>query len=367
MAIQSIEVIRGSLPLVTPFVTSYGTENGRHFLLLHVVGDVAEGWGECVALAEPLYSSEYIDGADEVIRRFLLPLVTPNCTAAEFVEKASVIKGHQMAKAAVETALLDFELRAQGISLASYLGAARSQVPAGVSVGIHRSLDDLVNVVGSYVAEGYQRIKIKIDKGYDVEPVRALRNEFGSELLLQVDANSAYTLDDATHLSQLDRFDLVLIEQPFAEDDLVSHIALGRILQTPICLDESVTSAHVARSVIEMGACSVINVKPGRVGGVIEAKKIHDFCVEHNVPIWCGGMFETGVGRAVNLAYAALPGCTIVGDLSPTHRYFHDDIIEPVVMRDGFIDVPHGPGIGVTPTSELLEKFATTREVIPLT
>ena len=366
MAIQSMEILRGSLPLVTPFVTSYGTETGRRFLLLHVIGDDGDGWGECVALAEPLYSSEYIDGADDVIRRFLLPLVSRETTVADFVQKSSAIKGHQMAKAAVESALLDYELRKEEKSLSQYLGAERTQVPAGVSVGMYPTLDDLVRVVGDYVTEGYQRIKIKIDKGFDIEPVRALRTAFGNELPLQVDANSAYTLDDAKHLSQLDEFGLLLIEQPFAEDDLVSHIELGRILQTPVCLDESVTSAQVARTVIEMGACSVVNVKPGRVGGIIEAKKIHDYCFTHDVPLWCGGMFETGIGRAVNLAFAALPGCTLVGDLSPTHRYFHDDIAEPVVMHDGFIDVPHGLGIGVTPTPGLLQKFTTTLDVIQI-
>lgn len=364
MAIQSIEIVRGSLPLVTPFVTSYGTEIGRHFLLIHIIGDDAEGWGECVALAEPLYNSEYIDGADQVIRRYLLPLVTRDCTAADFVQNASAISGHQMAKAAVESALLDYELRATKVSLTQYLGAARLQVPAGVSVGMQPSLNDLVNVVGGYLEEGYQRIKVKIDKGYDIEPVRALREAFGNDMLLQVDANSAYSLDDASHLQQLDEFGLVLIEQPFAEDDFTSHIALSRLLRTPVCLDESVTSFQLARSLIELGACSVINVKPGRVGGVIEAKKIHDYCYEHGVPVWCGGMFETGIGRAVNLVYAALPGCTLVGDLSPTHRYFHEDISDPVVMRDGFIDVPQGFGSGVSPDPERLEKFATSRDLI---
>ena len=366
MSIQSIEVIRGSLPLVSPFVTSYGTETHRHFLLLHVVGDEGDGWGECVALAEPLYTSEYIDGADEMIRRFFLPMVSPDITSEEFVLKASVINGHHMAKAAVETALLDYELRAQKISLAHHLGVTRSQVPTGVSVGIHRSLDDLIDVVGAYLDEGYQRIKIKIDKGYDIEPVRALRQTFGSDMLLQVDANSAYSLDDATHLQQLDEFGLILIEQPFAEGDLASHIALSRVLRTPVCLDESITSFQVARSAIEVGACSVINVKPGRVGGLIEAKKIHDYCYEHNVPVWCGGMFETGIGRAVNVAFAALPGCLLVGDISPTHRYFHDDITESFEMQDGYIDVPQGPGIGVSPVPASLDAFATSRDIFQI-
>ena len=364
MAIQSIEIIRGSLPLVTPFVTSYGNESGRNFLLVHVIGDEAEGWGECVALTDPLYSSEYIDGADVVIRKYLVSFIGPHTTSHDFSSAASAINGHHMAKAAIESALLDYELRERNESLAHYLGVTRAAVPSGVSVGIHRSIDELIRTVNGYLTEGYQRVKIKIDKGYDIEPVRALRESFGSQLLLQVDANSAYSIDDVAHLSRLDDFNLLLIEQPFAQDDFVSHRDLARQVHTPICLDESITSFDLAKSAVEIGACSVVNVKPGRVGGLHEAVRIHDYCLEHDVAVWCGGMFETGVGRAMNIAFAALPGCTLPGDISATSRYFDRDITAPVELVDGHIAVPTGPGIGVTPIAETLDELATQRTTI---
>lgn len=364
MAIQSIEIIRGSLPLVKPFVTSYGNESGRNFLLVHVIGDEAEGWGECVALTDPLYSSEYIDGADVVIRKYLVSFIGPHTTSHEFSSAASAINGHHMAKAAIESALLDYELRERNESLAHYLGVTRAAVPSGVSVGIHRSIDELIRTVNGYLTEGYQRVKIKIDKGYDIEPVRALRESFGPQLLLQVDANSAYSLSDTAHLSRLDEFNLLLIEQPFAQDDFVSHRELARKIRTPICLDESITSFELARTAVEIGACSVVNVKPGRVGGLHEAVRIHDYCLAHDVAVWCGGMFETGVGRAMNTVFAALPGCTLPGDISATSRYFDRDITTPVELTDGHIAVPAGPGIGVAPLDEILEDVVTQRDTV---
>lgn len=364
MTIQSIEIIRGSLPFVTPIVTSYGTETGRNFLFVHIIGDESEGWGECVALTDPLYSSEYIDGADAVIRQYLLPMVTSTTTSREFADRAVSINGHHMAKAAVESALLDYELRAKGESLARFIGATRESVPTGVAVGIHSSIDGLLETVKHHLDEGYRRIKIKIDRGYDIEPVRALREAFGPDFLLQVDANSAYSLEDAAHLAQLDQFDVLFIEQPLGQDDLISHASLAKSIHTPICLDESITSFDLARTALEMGACSVVNVKPGRVGGLFEAIKIHDYCVKHDVALWCGGMYETGVGRAMNIAFAALPGCTLPGDISASSRYFVDDITEPFVINNGHIDVPAGPGIGVSPRREMLEKTATSRDVL---
>lgn len=367
MAIQSIEIIRGSIPLVTPFVTSYGVETGRNLLYIHIVGDEAEGWGECVALTDPLYSSEYIDGADDVIRRYLLPMVGPQTTAQEFTNAAAAINGHQMAKAAIESALMDYELRARNESLAEFLGAIKTRVPSGVAVGLYSSIDELVATVAGYVSEGYQRVKIKIDKGNDLEPLRAVRSAFGNDLLLQVDANSAYSIADSDHLVKLDEFNLLLIEQPFAEGDLISHVELARHIQTPVCLDESITSLDLARTAVEMGACSVVNVKPGRVGGILEAKKIHDYCYSHDVALWCGGMFETGIGRAMNIAFAALPGCTLPGDISASRRYFQNDVTEPFELEDGFLVVPVGSGIGVSPIPAVLEAVATRRDVVSMT
>ena len=265
-----------------------------------------------------------------------------------------------MSKACVEVALLDLHLRDQKISLAKFLGATKTSVPSGVSVGIQNSLNDLVRVVGDYLAQGYVRVKLKIEPGSDIELVRTVRKEFGDELLLQVDANAAYTVADAKHLKQLDEFNLLLIEQPLPEDDLAGHIELVRQIKTPVCLDESITSFDTARGALDLKACSIINIKPGRVGGYLEAKKIHDLCVSRGVPVWCGGMLETGIGRAANLALAALPGFTLPGDISASARYFARDITHPFVIENGHIAVPNTVGIGVEPLPEMLANFKQT-------
>jgi O-succinylbenzoate synthase len=265
-----------------------------------------------------------------------------------------------MSKACVEAALLDMQLRDQNISLAKFLGATRFSVPSGVSVGIQKSLDDLVRVVSEYLQQGYVRVKLKIEPGSDIELVRTVRKEFGDELLLQVDANAAYTVADAMHLKQLDEFNLLLIEQPLPEDDLAGHVELARQITTPVCLDESITSFDTAKGALDLKACSIINIKPGRVGGYLEAKKIHDLCVARGVPVWCGGMLETGIGRAANLALAALPGFTLPGDVSASARYFARDITSPFVLEKGHIAVPNSVGIGVEPLPEMLASFKKT-------
>ncbi|GGK73188.1 o-succinylbenzoate synthase [Sphaerisporangium melleum] len=364
MKITGVELRRVAMPLVAPFRTSFGTESERDVLLVRVVTPDGEGWGECVAMSEPLYSSEYVDGAAEALRRFLVPAITalPNAGAYAAERALARFKGHRMAKAALETALLDVELRAAGTSFASFLGASRDRVPCGVSVGIMDSIPELIDVVAGYVAEGYVRVKIKIEPGWDVAPVRAVRERFGDDLLLQVDANAAYTLADAPHLARLDAFGLLLIEQPLAEDDLVQHAALAKRLGTPICLDESVESARDAAAAISLGACSVINIKPGRVGGYLEARRIHDLCRAHGVTVWCGGMLETGLGRAANLALAALPGFTLPGDTSASRRYFATDLTEPFVLSAGHLPVPIGPGLGVAPLPDVLDEVTTAVE-----
>ena len=360
MALRTIELWRGGIDLVSPFRTSFGTDTSRDLLYVHVVGDSNSGWGECVAGVEPNYSSEYLENCVEVISRFLVPLINRDTTAESFIKSATPIRGNYMSKACVEAALLDVQLRDQNISMAKFLGATKSRVASGVSVGIQNSLDDLVRVVGEYIAQGYVRVKLKIEPGTDIELVRTIRKEFGDELLLQVDANAAYTIADASHLKQLDAFNLLLIEQPLPEDDLAGHIELSRAISTPVCLDESVTSLDTARGALDLKACSVINIKPGRVGGYLEAKKIHDLCLERGVPVWCGGMLETGIGRAANLALAALPGFTLPGDISASARYFSRDITEPFVINNGHIDVPNTVGIGVAPLPEMLAKFKKT-------
>nr|WP_221204039.1 o-succinylbenzoate synthase [Modestobacter versicolor] len=355
------------MPLVAPFRTSFGTQTARDILLVRVRTDVGEGWGECAALADPRYSAEYVDGAADVLRRFLVPAVaTADDLDAYAVGRVlEPFSGHWMAKAALETAVLDAELRAAGRSFGSFLGAATDRVPCGVSVGIMDSVDALLDAVGGYVDAGYLRIKLKIEPGWDLEPVRAVRERFG-DIALQVDANTAYTVSDARHLAKLDPFELLLIEQPLPEDDVLGHAQLARSVRTPICLDESITSARTAAAAITLSACSIVNVKPARVGGYLEARRIHDMCAAHGVPVWCGGMLETGLGRAANVALAALPNFTLPGDTSASDRYYATDITPPFVLEDGHLRVPTGPGLGVEPDPVLLDEVTTTVEELSL-
>ncbi len=256
-------------------------------------------------------------------------------------------------------AILDAELRTEGRSFARELGSVHDTVPCGVSVGIMDTIPRLLDAVGEYLAEGYVRIKLKIEPGWDLEPVRAVRERFGDDVLLQVDANTAYTLRDARHLAKLDDFDLLLIEQPLEEEDVLGHADLAKIVKTPICLDESITSAQTAAAAIRLGATSIINIKPGRVGGYLEARRIHDLAVAHGVPVWCGGMLESGIGRAANVALASLPGFTLPGDVSASGRFYQTDITEPFVMQGGTLTVPTGPGLGVAPLPDVLDELTT--------
>jgi O-succinylbenzoate synthase len=368
MKLTGVELRRIAMPLVAPFRTSFGTETRRDILLVRAVTDEAEGWGECVALADPVYSPEYVDGAADVLRRYLIPALAAvrRLDAVAVAPALARFKGHRMAKAALETAVLDAELRAAGRSFARELGAVRDRVPCGVSVGIMDSVPQLLDAVGGYLDAGYVRIKLKIEPGWDVEPVRAVRERFGDELLLQVDANTAYTLGDARQLARLDPFELLLIEQPLDEEDVAGHAELARLIRTPVCLDESITSAATAADAIRRGAAAIINVKPGRVGGYLEARRIHDVCVAHGVPVWCGGMLETGLGRAANVALAALPGFTLPGDTSASDRYYRTDVTEPFVLADGHLPVPTGPGLGLAPLPEILAEVTTATQWLPV-
>jgi len=341
--LRRVELRRVRMPLVAPFRTSFGTETERDVLLVRVRADAGDGWGECVAGAEPLYSSEYVDGAQDVIGRHLLPrlFALPDARAHLVGPALAAVRGHPMAKAALEMAVLDAELRVAGVPLGAHLGAVR-------------------DAVAGYVAAGYRRVKLKIEPGWDLEPVRAVRERFGSDLALQVDANAAYTLADARRLAGLDAFDLLLLEQPLAEDAVRAHAALARMVRTPICLDESITSARAAADAIALGACAVVNVKAGRVGGYLEARRVHDVCAAHGVPVWCGGMLETGLGRAANVALAALPNFTLPGDTSASDRYYHADLTPPFVLEDGRLRVPAGPGLGVDPVPERLRELTTS-------
>jgi O-succinylbenzoate synthase len=361
--IENVELRRIRMPLKGAFRTSFGSQSVRDILLVRVVTPDAEGWGECVAGEDPGYSSEYVDGAQDVIKRFLLPpvLQSGETTAANVAQLWTTVRGHRMAKAAVETAILDAELRARGESFGEHLGAVRDRVDCGVSVGIPGSIAELLDQVAGYLAQGYVRIKLKIEPGWDVEAVKAVR-EANPDILLQVDANQAYELADARHLAKLDPFDLLLIEQPLGEERVRDHAELAKIVKTPICLDESIVSAHAAAEAIAIGACSIVNIKPGRVGGYLEARRVHDVCEANAVPVWCGGMLESGVGRAATVALAALPNFRLPGDTSASERYFAQDVTPPFVLEEGTLRVPTGPGIGVSPLPDVLEQLTTARE-----
>jgi O-succinylbenzoate synthase len=366
MTLEGFELITVRLPLVAPFRTSFGTQTERDILLVRAITSGGEGWGECATLRDPTYSSEYLGGVRDVIRRHLAPALTglERAEAHRVIPALEHIIGHRMAKGALEMAVLDAELRAHDISFARELGAVHDTVPCGVSVGIMDSIDELLDAVDDYVGQGYLRIKLKIEPGWDVEPVRAVREKFGDELLLQVDANTAYTLGDARHLARLDPFELLLIEQPLPEEDVRAHAELQRRIATPVCLDESIVSAKSAADAIALGACQIINIKPGRVGGYLEARRIHDVARANDIPVWCGGMLESGIGRAANVALAALPGFTLPGDTSASDRYYAQDLTEPFVLDGGRMAVPTGPGLGVAPDARLIDELAIEREWI---
>lgn len=367
MKIETIELRRIHLPLVSPFRTSFGTAGERETTVVRVVTADAEGWAECAADPDPLYSAEFLDGCDLVIRDHLIPRLRglgDALTAERVATTLAPVTGHPMAKAVLETAILDAQLTQAGVSFGRYLGAIHDHVPAGVSVGIMDSVDELLDAVAGYLDEGYLRIKLKIEPGWDVDPVRAVRERFGEEILLQVDANTAYTLSDARYLARLDPFDLLLIEQPLAADDILGHAKLATLLQTPICLDESIESARDAAAAITLGACSVINVKPARVGGYLEARRVHDVAAAHGIPVWCGGMLETGIGRAANVALAGLPNFVLPGDTSASSRYYAQDVTAPFVLTDGHLRVPTGPGLGVEILLDMLDDVTTSSATI---
>ena len=367
--LERVELRRIAMPLVSPFRTSFGSQTERDILLVRVdladaSGATVEGWGECVALSEPSYSPEYVDGAQHVIVHHLLPrlMAAGPIEVADVAPALSKLHGHPMAKAALEMAVLDAQLRATGQSFAVFLGARRTLIPSGVSVGIHDSTDELLAAVQGYVDDGYVRIKLKIEPGSDIEQVAAVRELIGPDTPFQVDANTAYRRTDGSHLARLDEFDLLLIEQPLPEDDIIGHARLAAEIETPICLDESLVSAAGTADAIELGACEIANIKPGRVGGYLEAVRIHDLCVAKGIPVWCGGMLETGIGRAANAALAALPGFTLPGDISASTRFYARDIVtDPITITDGHVTVPTTPGLGFDLDHDFLDSVTTGR------
>jgi len=365
MKIEQITLYHIRMPLVSAFETSFGRETARDCILIEISAEGLTGFGECVADRDPGYSYETTGTAWHVLSEFIIPMMVGKdfFSPTDFQTNFDQVRGHWMAKAGLEMALWDLQGKAEGRSLRQLLDGVRSQVDVGVSVGIQDSPETLVKTVEGYLAQGYRRIKLKIKPGRDVAETQAVRRAF-PEVRLQVDANSAYTLESAAALHPLDALNLLLIEQPLFEDDLWDHSRLQAQFNTPICLDESITSARHARQALEMGACRVINIKAGRVGGLSQAIAIHDLCRERGVPVWCGGMLETGVGRASNLALASLPGFALPGDISASERYYLQDITHErfTLNADSTIDVPSAPGLGVMVDREALEKFTLKRE-----
>jgi o-succinylbenzoate synthase len=363
--VRAVELLQVELPLVRPFRTSFSEMRDKRCVLVRVETDEAEGWGECVADAQPDFSEEFNDGAWLILRDFLIPtLFRAGVVDVAGAERAfEAVRGHPMAKAALIDALLDAELRASDTSLASWLGADRDRVECGVSIGIAPTTEALLDQVDGYLAEGYRRVKLKIEPGVDLDRVRAVRDAHPS-ILLSVDANAAYRPSDADVFLAMEDAELLMIEQPLHHEDLVRHAELQAKLRTDLCLDESIRSAADAAAALDLGACRIVNVKQGRVGGVLEAKRVHDLCRDRGVPVWCGGMLETGIGRAQNLALAALPGFTLPGDTSASTRYFADDLTDPFELApDGTMAVPTGAGIGVAPRPERLRDTVTRREL----
>jgi O-succinylbenzoate synthase len=368
MKIEHVTLYHLRMPLRNPFGTSFGRIETRDCILLKVASQGLTGFGECVADWDPGYSSETVGTSWVILRDFILPMLAgvEINTPQDIRRLTSPVRGHLMAKAGLELAFWDLKGKVEARSLQQMIGGEHSRVEVGVSVGIQKSPQELVKVVEGYLAQGYRRIKIKIKPGRDLEETRAVRSAF-PDLRLQVDANSAYTLETAQALQPLDDLELLLIEQPLSDDDLWDHSRLQAQFSTPLCLDESILSERHARQALEMGACRVINIKAGRVGGIAEGIDIHNLCVERDVPVWCGGMLETGVGRAANLALASLKGFTLPGDISATERYYYEDITQEVftLNPDSTITVPSGPGLGVTLDPDALKRYTLSSLTYP--
>ncbi len=350
------------LELKSPFETSFGSVDRREVLLSYVKGEGLEGYGECVADQDPFYSYETVVTAWHVLEKYLLPSLRSSNTLEDYFQSSAAIRGHHMAKAALEAALWDILAKSQKQPLYRLWGGTKTQIPCGVSIGIQKDNDSLLESVRNYLSQGYRRIKIKIKPGKDQSLLEAIRSEF-PDIPLMADANAAYTLSDTELLKSLDSYRLMMIEQPLHYEDLCDHAILQNHLQTPVCLDESITSLHQAKAAIALNSCRIINIKTGRVGGHRESIRIHDLAMKHQIPVWCGGMLESGIGRAHNLALASLPNFTLPGDTSASDRYWHRDIIQPAVEMnsEGLIQLPEAPGIGYEVDREYLESLIEKR------
>lgn len=360
MLIKHITIRKMQMMMKTPFATSFGSFQEKEFLLLEVTDELGNtGWGESTAFHSPWYTEETYETNLHIIRDFLIPLVLNKEISHpdKVSEIFSPLRKNNMAKAAVEGAIWDLYAKRNKLTLAEALGGTAKRIEVGISIGIQQSKEQLIEVVRGYIEEGYKRMKVKIKPGYDVEVIRSVREAFPT-VPLMADANSAYTLNDIDLLKQLDEFNLMMIEQPLASDDIIDHAKLQKAIKTPVCLDESITSLEDARKAIELGSTQIINVKIGRVGGLTESKKIHDYCMQKGIPVWCGGMLEAGIGRAHNVALTTLPNFTLPGDTASSSRYWEEDVITPeVVAIDGFITVPTGFGIGYEPNLEVVDRY----------
>ncbi|MGK7377464.1 o-succinylbenzoate synthase [Planococcus sp. 1R117A] len=366
MKITEIRIRKMKMMMKKPFTTSFGTFQEKDFLLLEVKDELGNsGWGESVAFHSPWYSEETLETNMHMIKDFLVPIVFENDIRHpdEVSELFSHLRKNNMAKSTVEGAIWDLYAKRNKMTLAEALGGTRSKIEVGISIGIHEDINDLIDTVAGFVEEGYKRIKVKIKPGYDVNVMRELRAKF-PDVPMMADANSAYRLKDIDLLKQLDEFNLTMIEQPLASDDIIDHAKLQPELATPICLDESIHSLEDTRKAVELGSTKIINIKIGRVGGLTEAKKIHDYCMAQGIPVWCGGMLESGIGRAHNIALTTLPNFILPGDTAGSSRYWEEDVISPeVIVEDGYITVPEAYGIGYAINQKAMDKF-TVEELI---
>ena len=363
--VDHVDLFLVRLPFVSPFAISTAVWTTKDALLLRLTSGGLTAWGECVADPDPFYAYETTGTARHVLKDFLLPLLEPGAPLGDLERRMRHVRGHEMARATLENAVLDLIAKRKGIPLHALLGAPKKKIPSGISIGIQESPAALLAAVEEAIGKKYHRVKMKIQKGKDLDYVRAVRERF-PDLPLMVDANGDYRLEDAEHLARLDAFDLMMIEQPLSYFDFYEHAILQKSLKTPLCLDESIHSLGDAAAAIALGGCRILNLKQGRVGGLLESMRILDHAAAHGIPVWSGGMDETGIGRAVNIHLQTLPGFTLPGDTSETSRYFHEDIVEPPVVLDeeGFIDVPAGPGIGVTVVEERLARLMLSEERI---
>ena len=366
MKIEKIELLLLKLPYVHFFETSLGREEERTFIIVKAYADGLVGYGEVVASESPLYSYETTQTAWHVLKDNLIPITLEKSIydPHEFYREAKIFRGHPMAKAGLELALWDLLAKKNNKPLWKMYEGTKDEIPSGVSIGIQDSPAELLTRIRSFLDDGYQRIKVKIKPGWDIEILREIRLEF-PDILLQADANGAYTLKDIDTLKKIDEFNLQMLEQPFAPYDLWDHRQLQKEMKTPLCLDESILSLETTRKALEMGSCRIVNIKVGRVGGIVESRKIHDFCLSKAVPVWCGGMLESGIGRAHNIHLAALPNFKLPNDISASKRYYAEDLIEPQVeITDrGTLEVPNSPGIGFSIRDDRIEKISLKKEI----